>query len=130
MEVVGTSTSARLLLRLLPTAVISALVVLAACGADPNDAAPPGKSLATEYGCIACHSTNGDPGVGITWKGLYGAQMDLEDGTTVTVDRDFLVRSITDPAADVIKGSKIPMPVNNVPDADVQTIVDYIITLK
>ena len=46
------------------------------------------------------------------------------------MDRDFLVRSIKDPAADVPLNNILQMPVNNVPDADVQTIVDYIITLK
>jgi cytochrome c oxidase subunit 2 len=121
------------LLQLIPATVLTAGVVavaLGACGADPDDSAHPGRSLATDYGCIACHSTNGDPGVGVTWKGLYGSQMALEDGTTITVDRDFLVKSIKDPAADVLKGTKVPMPVNNVPDADVQAIVDYIISLK
>jgi cytochrome c oxidase subunit 2 len=120
----------RRVFRLLPAGVVAAVVVLVACGADPDTGAPPGKRLATDYGCVACHSSDGTPGLGVTWKGLYGSQVALDDGTTVTVDRDFLVRSIEDPPADVPLNNVLPMPINNVPAADVQTIVDYIISLK
>ena len=50
-------------------------------------------------------------------------------GKTVTVDRDYLVRAITDPAAQVPEGTKVPMPVNRLDDAAVQQIVDYIVSL-
>jgi cytochrome c oxidase subunit 2 len=79
---------------------------------------------------MACHTVDGRPSVGPTWKGLYGSQVTLEGGATVTVDRDYLVRSITDPNADIPQGAKVKMPVNRVPDSDVQKIVDYIISLK
>lgn len=117
-------------LQLLPAGLTAAVVVLVACGADPDTGAHPGQRLAKEYGCVACHSSDGTTGLGVTWKGLYGSSVALDDGTTVTADRDFLVRSVKDPAADVPLNNVLPMPVNNVPDADVQTIVDYIITLK
>ena len=124
-------TFSRRLLRLLPAAAFTAVVVaLAACGVNKDPQALPGKALAQDYGCMACHSTNGAAGVGPTWKGLYGSQVTLETGETVTVDRDYLVRSITTPASEVPKGTKVPMPVNRIPDADVQKIVDYIISLK
>jgi hypothetical protein len=54
----------------------------------------------------------------------------LADGSTATVDRAFLVRSIVDPNAQIELGSKVPMPKNALADADVQQIVDYIISLK
>jgi cytochrome c oxidase subunit 2 len=121
----------RRLLRLLPAAAFTVVVVaLAACGVNKDPQAMPGKALAQDYGCMACHSTNGAAGVGPTWKGLYGSQVTLETGETVTVDRDYLVRSIATPASEVPKGTKVPMPVNRIPDADVQKIVDYIISLK
>jgi cytochrome c oxidase subunit 2 len=121
----------RRLLQLLPAAVLTATVVgLAACGENKDPQALPGKALAKDYGCMACHTTDGAAGVGPTWKGLYGSQVALESGETVTVDREYLVRSIVDPAADVPAGTKVPMPVNRIPDEDVQLIVDYIISLK
>ena len=119
------------LLVLVPAAVLTiGVVTLAACGVNKDPQALPGKSLAKDYGCVACHSSDGRPGVGATWKGLYQSQVTLEDGSTVTVDREYLVRSIKDPNADILQGSKVKMPVNRVPDADVQLIVDYIISLK
>jgi cytochrome c oxidase subunit II len=130
MNGVSHPTFSRRALHLVPAGVVAAIAVLVACGADPDTGAHPGQRLANEYGCMACHSVNGDPSVGPTWKGLYESQVTLEDGTTVTVDRAYLVRSIMEPQADVPAGTKVPMPVNAVPEADVQTIVDYIITLK
>jgi cytochrome c oxidase subunit 2 len=113
-----------------PAAALALVVVLVACGADNNDGALPGYGIALNNGCIACHSTNGDAGVGPTWKGLYESTVTLADGSTPTVDRAFLVRSIVDPNAQIELGSKVPMPKNTLGDADVQQIVDYIISLK
>lgn len=119
------------LLRLLPAGLLTIGVVgLAACGADGDDSGLPGQRLSLQYGCMACHNTTGQPAVGPTWKGLYGSQAALKDGTTATVDRDYLVRAIENPDAQVPASAKVPMPKNNVPDADVQLIVDYIISLK
>jgi cytochrome c oxidase subunit 2 len=79
---------------------------------------------------MACHSVDGSVGVGPAWKGLFESEVTLEGGRVVTVDRPYLVRSIKDPAADVPQGTLVPMPLNRVPDADVQLIVDYIVSLK
>jgi cytochrome c oxidase subunit 2 len=117
--------------RLVPAAVLTAVVVaLGACGENKDPSALPGKKLAREYGCMACHSVDGSVGVGPAWKGLYESEVTLEGGRVVTVDRPYLVRSIKDPAADVPQGTLVPMPLNRVPDADVQLIVDYIVSLK
>lgn len=55
-------------------------------------------------GCVACHSTDGSPGVGPTWQGLYLHEVLLADGSTVTADDDYLVNSIFDPNAQVVSG--------------------------
>ena len=52
--------------------------------------------------CIACHSCDGTPRVGPTFKGLWGRQETVvEPGTgrvkTVTVDRSYLKESLHDP---------------------------------
>lgn len=114
-------------------AVMAAVAVcaaaLVACGPDKEGTSAPGAGLARESGCVACHSVTGGSGVGPTWKGLFGSQVTLDDGSVVTVDRDYLVRAIEDPAAQVRMGNKVPMPVNRLDDAAVQSIVDYIISL-
>jgi cytochrome c oxidase subunit 2 len=111
-------------------AVIALGLVLGACGKDKSGSDLPGASIARDNGCIACHSTNGNPGVGPTWKGIYQSTVTLTNGTTKVVDRDFLVRAIKDPAADIEAGSKVKMPLKPLSDDDVQKIVDYIISLK
>ncbi|MEI8237869.1 MAG: cytochrome c [Actinomycetota bacterium] len=118
-----------LLARVVPAVVVLGLVA-GACGQDKTGNDMPGASIARNNGCIACHSTNGAVGVGPTWKGIYQSTVTLSSGATAVVDRDFLVRAIKDPAADIEAGAKVKMPVNHLSDADVQKIVDYIISLK
>ncbi len=60
-----------------------------------------GKALAAQ--CLSCHSVDGSKMVGPTWKGLYGHEVELEDGTKVIADVDYLVESIKDPNAKVVK---------------------------
>jgi cytochrome c oxidase subunit 2 len=117
-------------LRLLPAALCAAAVVaVASCDAG-TERQPEGQRLANQYGCLACHGDQGQGGTGPSWKGLYGSTVELTDGRTVTVDRDYLVRAVRDPGADVPKGAVITMPANpQVTDQDLQQIVDWIQTL-
>jgi len=63
-----------------------------------------GKVLAQQFGCVACHSTDGTRLVGPTWKGLFGSTRTLQDGTTVQADEDYLRTAILDPGAQVVQG--------------------------
>jgi cytochrome c oxidase subunit 2 len=56
------------------------------------------------FGCVACHSIDGAPGVGPTWQGLYGREEELADGSTVTVDDEYITSSIIDPNAQITAG--------------------------
>ena len=56
------------------------------------------------FGCVACHSIDGAPGVGPTWQGLYGREEELTDGSTVTVDDQFIIDSILDPNKQITAG--------------------------
>ena len=94
----------RLLARALPL-----LFLLAACGgagagapkADPLVAE--GKSLYREKACGACHTVDGSKLVGPTWKGLYGSQVELDDGTTVEAGEAYLRESMLQPSAKTVK---------------------------
>ncbi len=89
-----------------------------------------GQLLVTTNGCAACHSINGAAGLGPTWFGLAGSQVELEDGTTVTADDTFLTESIKDPRAKVVKGFLPNMPIYPFTDEQIADIVTYIKTLK
>lgn len=97
----------------------------------PAAAVEEGKKLYTNKGCAACHGANGEgfPGVGPALRGLYGSQVELEDGTKVTADEAFILESIQKPGATVVKGYAA-MPDTGVSDADAKALLDYIKTLK
>jgi cytochrome c oxidase subunit 2 len=49
-----------------------------------------GKKYYTMYGCIQCHTIDGNRGTGPTWKDLYGSMVPLKDGTQQKADEDYL----------------------------------------
>jgi mono/diheme cytochrome c family protein len=61
-----------------------------------------GKALASQ--CISCHSVDGSQMVGPTWLGLYGEEVELEDGSIVVANEVYLTESIKDPNAKIVAG--------------------------
>jgi len=131
-------------------AVVPALVpvfiltgVLAACSGDDSgsgsssgtgggasaDQIAAGKALAHDRGCPSCHSASGAPGTGPTWKGLYGSQVTLDDGTTVTADDTYIKESMTDPGAKIVKGFGNVMPHFNLSPKEQDELLAYIKSL-
>lgn len=78
--------------------------------AGGQDAAAQGQELATSMGCISCHSTDGTQVVGPTWKGLFGHEVTLADGATVTADEEYLRQSIINPNGQIVQGFQPVMP--------------------
>lgn len=72
------------------------------------------------FGCVGCHSINGDPKAGPTWLGIFGRQEALEDGTTVTIEEAYLRTSILDPNAQIVAG----FAANIMPQTYEQTFLD------
>ena len=89
-----------------------------------------GQLLVSANGCGACHSITGSAGVGPTWRGLFGSQVELQDGTVVTADEHYIFQSIKDPKSQVVKGFAPTMPVFPFTDDEINDIVAYIKTLK
>ena len=83
-------------------------------GKDGDTAATlDGKKLATDKGCLGCHSLDGSSGVGPTFKGILGRQEIVVSGVkerAITVDEEYLRRAIHDPNADFVKGFQPIMP--------------------
>ncbi|MFN8400894.1 MAG: cytochrome c oxidase subunit II [Anaerolineales bacterium] len=89
-----------------------------------------GKLLATKNGCVGCHSADGTAMTGPTWFNLYGSQVKLSDGSTVTADDAFIKESILQPTAKVVEGFPPVMPPYTLTDEEISFIVAYIKTLK
>jgi cytochrome c oxidase subunit 2 len=63
-----------------------------------------GQQIAQQFGCLACHTTDGSVVVGPSWLGIAGTEEALEDGSTVTVDANYLIDSIINPNAQIVAG--------------------------
>lgn len=99
----------------------------AAASAGPTDpAAAKGMAIARTKGCVSCHSTDGNPGAGPTWKGLYGKTETFADGSTAVVDEAYLKREIRDPKARIVKGFAPIMPTTEVSDDELAALMAYI----
>lgn len=68
------------------------------------------KIYSGKGGCLACHSLNGTPMTGPTFKGVWGRKEELSDGSTVVVDENYVRESILVPTAKVVKGFQPVMP--------------------
>lgn len=118
----------------LPAVVL--LLVSAACApsADP-DASPEelGAVVAERAGCFVCHTTDGRPSAGPTWRSLFGSQVSLVDGRTVNADEEYLRRAIVDPLAEVVDGYRPIMPSgfgDRLSDEEIQALIAYIRSLS
>ena len=96
----------------------------------PPAAPSVGKDLLEKYGCPACHSLDGTPAPGPTFKGLYGSQRTLADGKTITVTDDYLRESIEKPDAKIVKGFDPVMPTMTIPENELHAIIEYLETIK
>lgn len=91
-----------------------------------------GQVLYTRRGCSQCHSIDGSAKVGPTFKGAFGTEQALADGTPVVVDENYIRRSILEPQAQVRAGYKPQMPTyaGQIRDEEIDALIAYIKSLK
>ncbi len=90
-----------------------------------------GKMLSQKNACQTCHSSDGSKLTGPTWQNLFGHEVKLADGNTVTADEDYLKESITDSRATLVEGYQGGMPsYTYLSESEVQSLVEYIKSLS
>jgi len=95
-----------------------------------------GKRIMKNIGCFACHSVDGTKLVGPSFKGIYGHAVTVVTGGNereVTVDDEYIKKSIYDPNADVVKGFNKGLMLSytgQLSEEDVKQITEYLKTLK
>ncbi|HYO94917.1 MAG TPA: cytochrome c oxidase subunit II [Polyangiaceae bacterium] len=91
-----------------------------------------GKVLYEKQGCAVCHSVDGTPKTGPSWKGLFGRTAIVNGGTSVRADENYIRESIVDPTAKVVQGFAPSMPTyqGKLKDVEIDGIIAYIKTLK
>jgi cytochrome c oxidase subunit II len=121
-----------------PRPIVLVLAGVAALGAggcadegasSGTGAAAEGQEIARRAGCTACHGADGEGGLGPAWAGILGTEIELDDGTTVTVDEAYLTRAIADPGAETHAGFSVTMPENRLTDEEIAQVIDYIVSL-
>ena len=90
-----------------------------------------GMGLYVSLGCQGCHSLDGTPSSGPTFKGLSGSTVKLTDGQTVKADDEYLIESIVDPDKEIVAGYRAGVmssviPKGQVSEADAKTLADFI----
>lgn len=107
--------------------------------ADPFGSAAHGADLAREglraatgRGCMRCHTVDGTPHIGPTWRGLFGRVETMKDGSTLRVDEAYITESMMDPEAHIVAGYQPVMPsyLGEISAPETAAIVEYIRTLK
>jgi cytochrome c oxidase subunit 2 len=91
-----------------------------------------GEKLYGMQGCKTCHTIDGSPAVGPSWKGIWGSDRKLADGSTVKVDENYITESINNPTAKIADGFAPSMPTyqGKLSDKEINGIVEYIKSLK
>ena len=102
----------------------------ASVSADPVER---GRIIYSKYGCNACHSMDGKPGIGPSMQGIYGQTVEFEGGTYATIDEAYLKESILNPGKDIVKGFTNVMPANigsQLSDEQLGDLIEFIKSLK
>ena len=107
------------------------------CEADPNAPAckskivAVGEELFKKNACNTCHTTDGSRLVGPSFKGVFGRTESFEDGSSVTVDENYIRQSILQPQAKIVKTyTTAGMPPFVMKDWKIDALIEYIKTLK
>ena len=92
-----------------------------------------GRKLVEEKGCLGCHSEDGTPKVGPTFRGIWGRSTTVVTAgseRTIPADEAYLRRSILEPGADLVKGFPPIMPPFTLKEAELTAVIDYLKGLK
>jgi cytochrome c oxidase subunit 2 len=101
--------------------------------AAPAAGEAPAVALLRSKACLACHSLDGTPMVGPTFKGLFGARQSVlfkGEKREVAVDEDFLRQVIAKPESAVVVGYPPVMPPAPLSAAEIKEMVAYLKSLR
>lgn len=96
--------------------------------ADVEPTAEAGQKLFQAKACFTCHTLDGVAGIGPTFKGVFGKTEQMTDGTTVTVDEEYIRESLLNPAAKVVQGFAPVMPTyqGQLKPNEIQALIEFI----
>jgi len=92
---------------------------------SPVDA---GRKLFQVRGCTQCHSMDGSAKTGPTLLDVFGRTEQMADGSSLTVDENYIRESILEPNARVVAGFEPVMPTyqGRLKDPEIMAIIEYL----
>lgn len=98
----------------------------------PRSMADYGREVAERRGCLSCHTLDGQPHIGPSWRGLYNKVVHLEGDVTVVADEGYLTRSMMDPMFQIVAGYAAVMPTYQgmLEPAEVGALIELIRSLQ
>jgi len=99
-------------------------------GATEGSLASTGQKLFADLACNTCHRPD-SRGRGPVLEGVFGRQIQLQDGTVVTADENYVRESILQPAAKVTAGFQPVMPAFQglVTEEQLLALIEYVKSL-
>jgi cytochrome c oxidase subunit 2 len=97
-----------------------------------KDPAKYGEYLYTLKGCKNCHTIDGSPHTGPSFKGVFGREETMSDGSKITVDENYIRESLMTPQAKIVQGFPGSMPTfqGQLTDQEVDAIIAFLKSLK
>ena len=115
-----------------PEPKIAAAISSAAAAAPQEEHAA--LALMRPRGCLGCHSTDGKPMVGPTFRGLYGRREEVVSSegiaSLVTMDDEHIRLAIREPSREVVRGYPPQMPAIPFKDEELNRVIDYLKEIK
>ena len=109
---------------------------LVATAAEIESPTATGRRIMQNIGCFACHSIDGSKLVGPSFKGVWGATHTVVTGREerqITVDEEYIRKSIYDPNADVVEGFGKGLMLSyegQLSEDDITNIIEYLKTVQ
>lgn len=92
-----------------------------------------GDEIHRRQGCVACHSSDGGTGIGPSFLGLYGTEVQLTDGRQLLRDENYIRSQIENPQGQIVKGYEhvvMPPYPGVLTELDLNALIAYIKSLK
>jgi cytochrome c oxidase subunit 2 len=91
-----------------------------------------GQIAAERFGCMSCHTIDGQRHIGPTWRGLYLSDVTLASGQHVIADESYITRSMMRPMDDIVAGYPPIMPtyLGQIEPGDTAAIIEFIKSLR
>ncbi|MGE0870961.1 MAG: cytochrome c oxidase subunit II [Kofleriaceae bacterium] len=91
-----------------------------------------GRAVYSKKGCDACHTIDGSPKIGPSFAHTFGTKVTLNDGSTITMDENYIRESLMTPQAKARPNFPPTMPSfqGQLKEAEIEGLIAFIKSLK